>query len=151
MKKKKEILYYLPFALLLLAELIIHWKINLNVVGGDDTVFLAYSQEEGTPAGEREDQIEEEIKEQRLDGIMRRQIDISLAANREMIGHVYQVMVDGRDEDGSYLGRTRYDAPEIDNAVIFTSQRTLQPGDLVNVRIEDAFDYDIVGREVQRS
>lgn len=47
MKKKKEILYYLPFALLLLAELIIHWKINLNVVGGDDTVFLAYSQEEG--------------------------------------------------------------------------------------------------------
>ena len=112
---------------------------------------FAYSQEEGTPAGEREDQIEEEIKEQRLDGIMRRQIDISLAANREMIGHVYQVMVDGRDEDGSYLGRTRYDAPEIDNAVIFTSQRTLQPGDLVNVRIEDAFDYDIVGREVQRS
>ena len=78
----------------------------------------------------------------------RRQIDISLAANREMIGHVYQVMVDGRDEDGSYLGRTRYDAPEIDNAVIFTSQRTLQPGDLVNVQIEDAFDYDIVGREV---
>ena len=47
MKKKKEILYYLPFALLLLAELIIHWKIDLNVVGGDDTVFLAYSQEEG--------------------------------------------------------------------------------------------------------
>lgn len=47
MKKKKEMLYYLPFALLLLAELIIHWKINLNVVGGDDTVFLAYSQEEG--------------------------------------------------------------------------------------------------------
>lgn len=47
MKKKKEILYYLPFALLLLAEWIIHWKIDLNVVGGDDTVFLAYSQEEG--------------------------------------------------------------------------------------------------------
>ena len=47
MKKKKEMLYYLPFALLLLAELIIHWKIDLNVVGGDDTVFLAYSQEEG--------------------------------------------------------------------------------------------------------
>lgn len=47
MKKKQEILYYLPFVLLLLAELIIHWKIDLNVVGGDDTVFLAYSQEEG--------------------------------------------------------------------------------------------------------
>lgn len=47
MKKKQEILYCLPFVLLLLAELVIHWKIDLNVIGGDDTVFLAYSQEEG--------------------------------------------------------------------------------------------------------
>lgn len=47
MRKKKEILYYLPFVVLFLAELVIHWKIDLNVTGGDDAVFLAYSQEPG--------------------------------------------------------------------------------------------------------
>lgn len=47
MKKKQEILYYLPFILLFLAELIIHWKIDLNIPGGDDAAFLACSQEEG--------------------------------------------------------------------------------------------------------
>ena len=89
---------------------------------------FAYSQEENTPAGEMEDQIAQEIKEQRADTIMRHQLDISL--------------------DGSYIGRTRYDAPEIDNSVIFTSCRELKAGMIVNVKIEDAFDYDLTGKEV---
>lgn len=109
---------------------------------------FSYSQEENTPAGEMENQIEEEIKQERLDAIMRRQIDISLELNREKIGKTYQVLVEEQDEEGSYVGRTRYDAPEIDNSVIFTSARTLKPGDLVQVHVEDAFDYDLVGTEV---
>ena len=56
------------------------------------------------------------------------------------------VMVDGTDEDGAYLGRTVYDAPEIDNTVIFTSDEELVPGDMVQVKITDAFDYDLVGK-----
>lgn len=109
---------------------------------------FAYSQEENTQAGEREDQIDEEIKAQRLDHIMRRQLDISLELNQEKIGQVFDVLVEEQDEDGSYIGRTAFDAPEIDNAVIFTSRRKLAPGDFVKVLIEDAFDYDIVGTEV---
>jgi len=109
---------------------------------------FAYSQEEGTEAGDREDQIDEEIKAVRVDGIMRRQLDISLGYNQEKVGQTFEVIVDEIDQDGSYLGRTRYDAPEIDNSVIFTSARELKPGDVVNVMVNDAFDYDLVGTEV---
>jgi len=109
---------------------------------------FAYSQEEGTEAGDREDQIDEDIKAVRVDGIMRRQLDISLGYNQEKVGQTFEVIVDEIDQDGSYLGRTRYDAPEIDNSVIFTSARELKPGDIVNVMVNDAFDYDLVGTEV---
>ena len=109
---------------------------------------FAYSQEENTPAGEMEDQIAQEIKEQRADTIMRHQLDISLAGNKEKVGKTFEVLVEERDEDGSYIGRTSYDAPEIDNSVIFTSCRELKAGMIVNVKIEDAFDYDLTGKEV---
>ena len=109
---------------------------------------FAYSREEGTPAGDREDQIEEVIKEERLDAIMRRQLDISLAVNQAKIGKTFEVLVEERDEDGSYIGRTAYDAPEIDDSVLFTSDRELKAGDFVQVLIQDAFDYDLIGVEV---
>ena len=109
---------------------------------------FAYSQEENTVAGEREDQIDEDIKAERVDAIMRRQLDISFEYNKEKVGQVLQVLVEDRDEDGSYVGRTEYDAPEIDNSVLFTSDRELKAGDFVRVEIIDAFDYDLVGREV---
>lgn len=109
---------------------------------------FAYSQEEDTVAGEMETQIDEDIKQARLDGIMRRQIEISLESNQRKVGETMEVLVEERETEGSYIGRTRYDAPEIDNAVIFTSSRMLQPGDLVKVLIADAFDYDLVGTEV---
>lgn len=108
---------------------------------------FAYSMEEGTAAGEMENQVDEDVKAQRLDEIMRIQREISLENNCRLIGRTMEVMVDERDEDGSYVGRTRYDAPEIDNAVIFTSNRELKAGDIVNVKIEDAFDYDLTGEE----
>lgn len=109
---------------------------------------FAYSQEENTVAGEMQDQIDEEIKEERLTGIMRAQLEISLESNKEKIGKTFKVLVEERDEDGSYIGRTEFDAPEIDNSVLFTSHRQLNPGDFVDVLIEDAFDYDLVGTEV---
>ena len=109
---------------------------------------FAYSQEENTVAGEMENQIDEAVKAERLDGIMRRQLEISLELNKEKIGKTLKVLVEEKDEDGSYIGRSEFDAPEIDNSVLFTSTRDLKAGDMVNVLIEDAFDYDLVGREV---
>ncbi len=109
---------------------------------------FAYSQEENTPAGQMEEQVPEEIRAERADAVMRAQMDISLRLNRKKIGKVFEVLVEEKDDDGSYIGRTAYDAPEIDDSVIFTSERDLAPGDMVNVLIQDAFDYDLTGMEV---
>ncbi|MBR6798726.1 MAG: 30S ribosomal protein S12 methylthiotransferase RimO, partial [Firmicutes bacterium] len=106
---------------------------------------FAYSREEGTVAGDMEDQIDEDVKAQRVDAVMRRQLDISREINEEKVGNTMVVLVDGMDEEGAYLGRTQYDAPEIDNTVIFGSDKELEPGDMVEVYINDAFDYDLVG------
>lgn len=111
---------------------------------------FAYSQEEGTAAAEMEHQVEEETKALRRDAIMRAQVEISLESNEEKIGKTLQVLVEAQDPDGSYIGRTVYDAPEIDNSVLFTSDRQLSAGDLVLVEISDAFDYDLAGKEVYK-
>ena len=79
---------------------------------------------------------------------MMRQMEISLENNRSKLGQVLEVIVDETDEDGSCIGRTRYDAPDIDNSVIFMPLREHCPGDIVNVEILEAFDYDLEGREV---
>lgn len=106
---------------------------------------FAYSPEEGTPAAVFPNQIPEEEKQSRRDAIMRKQLEISLENNQKHLGKTLEVLIEGMDEDGSYYGRSRYDAPEIDNSVILSSEKPLQPGDLVSARIVDAFDYDLVG------
>jgi len=109
---------------------------------------FAYSKEEGTSAAKMKPQVRANTKESRKDSIMRRQLDISLEHNTSKIGQTLEVLVEGMDDEGAYYGRSRYDAPEIDNAVLFTSNQKRKAGDIVNVRIIDAFDYDLVGREV---
>lgn len=106
---------------------------------------FTYSKEEGTPAAARTDQIPEDVKEERLDALMMQQMQISNEHNQEFLGNVIDVIVDAGEEEHTYIGRTRYDAPDIDNSVIFTSSRSLKPGDIVPVLIEDAFDYDLEG------
>ena len=73
---------------------------------------------------------------------------ISLEHNNSYIGKTFEVIVEGEEEPGLYLGRTYMDAPEIDNGVIFKSQKQLNPGDFVTVTINDAFDYDLTGEAV---
>lgn len=110
---------------------------------------FAYSQEENTLAGDMERQLDEETKIRRRDELMEIQRSISLENNIRKVGSVCEVIVDEREEDGTYLGRTRFDAPEIDDGVIFTSSRDLVPGQYVYVEITDAFDYDLSGKETE--
>ena len=107
--------------------------------------IFSYSKEEGTPAAEMKPQVRRDVKDRRRDTILRHQIEISLEHNQRKIGSLQEVLVEGIDDEGSYFGRTAYDAPEIDNSVIFNSEKQLNPGDFVFVKITDAFDYDLVG------
>ncbi len=106
---------------------------------------FAYSREEGTVAGDMENQIDEDVKAMRADAVMRRQLEISREINEAKVGNTMEVMIDDIDEEGAYIGRTVYDAPEIDDTVIFRADALLRPGEIVRVRITDAFDYDLVG------
>lgn len=109
---------------------------------------FAYSKEENTPAAEMPDQVDQEIKEQRRDDLMSLQREISLESNLAKVGLTMKVLVEEKCEDGTYMGRTEFDAPEIDNGVIFTADEELAPGTFVNVEITDAFDYDLTGKAV---
>jgi ribosomal protein S12 methylthiotransferase len=108
---------------------------------------FAYSKEEGTEAARRKDQIRKQTKLNRKDRIMEMQRKISYQHNKDQIGKTIEVLVEEIGED-HLIGRTAFDAPDIDNSVIFTSELALHPGEFVQVEITDAFDYDLFGRSV---
>lgn len=117
---------------------------------------FAYSLEEDTEAYNMKNQVLEETKIQRLNRVMEAQLLISNHLNRLKIGETLNILVEELDSEElngirNYIGRTEYDAPEIDNGVIFKSKNKLIPGDLVKVYINDAFDYDLVGEEVEEN
>lgn len=114
---------------------------------------FAYSKEEGTPAAIMKGQVRSDVKEKRKDALMTMQLDISLASNQEKIGKILEIFVEEQEDGYTFIGRSQYDAPEIDNSVIFTCKdqkdaEKIKIGDMVNVRITDAFDYDLVGETV---
>jgi ribosomal protein S12 methylthiotransferase len=105
-----------------------------------------YSPEDITPAGKMPNQIDEATKRRRRDTLMKLQADISRDRHLRLVGSVLQVMVEGVSEESDLLlkGRTREQAPEIDGHVLITSG-TANVGEIVNVKIIDAHDYDLVG------
>lgn len=108
-----------------------------------------YSHEEGTYAYAKfQDDVPEEVKQARADAIMELQQQISYDLNEDKVGLKFQVIVD-RKENAGYAGRTRFDSPEVDGEVIFTSDRDLKPGDFVTVKITGAEDYDLMGVAVE--
>ena len=104
-----------------------------------------YSKEEGTAAAHMPHQVRSDVKKRRAHQIMALQQKISLQNNQKYIGKTMEVLVEEVFEDGSYSGRTVYDAPEIDDGVLFTGPAGLKPGTFVPVTITDAFDYDLSG------
>lgn len=103
---------------------------------------FTYSPEEGTPAFELGNPIQDEIKEQRLDKIMLLQQRISLENNQKLVGKEIDVIIDS-DNKRSYIGRTQHDAPEIDNGVILKSSKKFLPGIIVRAKVTRAEEYDL--------
>ncbi len=107
-----------------------------------------YSREEGTPAYSFAGQVPQKIKTERFNRIMETQQRISAEVNRRMMGSMIDVLVEEKKE-GCYLGRSQYDAPEVDGQVYVHSEKELSPGDFVRVEITDTLEYDLVGRAVK--
>ena len=105
-----------------------------------------YSPEEGTPAAEFPDQIDEEVKADRQCEIMELQQDISAELGERRIGQELLVMIEGKvaDED-AYVGRSQADAPGVDGYVFVNTPETLVSGDFVRVKITGALEYDLIG------
>lgn len=109
--------------------------------------IFTYSHEENTSAYDQVDNVPAEEKQRRAEEIMAVQQEISYEKNQERIGQTYKVLVD-KKEAGRYIGRTEFDSVEVDNEVIISSDKKLQPGNFYHVRITKAFDYDLEGEVV---
>ncbi len=110
-----------------------------------------YSAEEGTPAARLEDQIDEQVKQDRADIIMKAQMQINIEQNEAKIGSTLRVLVEDFDPvSEAHFGRSAADAPEIDGKVYFKADRRVAPGSMIDVKIRDVVDYDLYGRGIIR-
>lgn len=107
---------------------------------------FTYSHEEGTTAANLGDPIPQKVKEERQAAIMALQQEISEERNQEMIGKTVRVLIDRKDDE-FFVGRTEWDAPEIDQEVFVASKRELSPGSFVDILINDGTEYDLYGEE----
>jgi len=109
---------------------------------------FAYSHEENTYAGKLNDDVPEEIKEQRVAEIMALQSGISYEKNQEKVGETFKCLID-RKEGNYYVGRTEYDSPEVDNEVWIDARKyALDLGKFVQIKIHAAEDFDLYGEPV---
>jgi len=107
---------------------------------------FTYSHEEGTSGYDLNDDIPEEVKQQRAAEVMEVQQEISDELNQAKIGQTFKVLFD-RKEGDQFIGRTEYDSPEVDNEVIVDAKENyVRIGGFANVTITEASDFDLYGR-----
>ncbi len=109
---------------------------------------FTYSHEENTHAYTLEDDVPEEVKQERANEIMEIQSQISWELNQEKIGKVFRCIID-RKEGNYFVGRTEFDSPDVDNEVLIdASQHYVKIGDFTTIKIIDASDYDLYGEPI---
>jgi ribosomal protein S12 methylthiotransferase len=120
----------------------------------EDTRFdrlgcFTYSHEEKTHAHSLVDDVPEEVKQDRVDAVMEVQQGISFDKNQEKIGQTYKVLIDKKEGD-HFIGRTQFDSPEVDNEVLIdATTQYATVGTFVNVKIDNAEDFDLYGNIVK--
>lgn len=117
-------------------------RVKFNRLG-----VFTYSREEDTPAFDMPDQVDEAVKQERLEKIMLLQKEISRQYNKQLVGSMIKVLIEGISE-GEYFGRSYMDAPEIDGRVYFKSNKSLIPGDFCHVAVRKTYEYDLVGERI---
>ena len=107
---------------------------------------FTYSPEEDTPAALMDDQIEEEVKEDRQAELMELQQDIAFDLAEDMIGKEVLVLIEGKVADeNAYVGRTYKDAPNVDGLIFVNTEEELMSGDFARVKVTGALEYDLIG------
>ena len=109
---------------------------------------FTYSREEGTAAYDFPDQIDEQVKQDRMDILMRAQMRINAQQNAQKIGSVIDVLCEDYDPvNETYYGRSAADAPDIDGKVFFRylGEGRIAPGMFVKVKVREVVDYDVYG------
>lgn len=109
---------------------------------------FAYSREEGTPAASMEDQVDDAVKEERVDAFMSLQMDVSEALMEKHVGRVLDVLVTELTEEGA-LGRSYLDAPDIDGEIMIYTDKKLSVGDFIKVEITESTAYDLGGDYIE--
>lgn len=111
----------------------------------DKLGVFEYSREEGTRAASLDEQIPDNIKEERKNEIMAIQSDISGEILSKNLGKTFEVLIEEKIDDNNFVGRTYMDSPEIDGVTYVQSDKELEIGEFVQVEIIDSLDYDLVG------
>lgn len=107
---------------------------------------FTYSPEEDTPAALMPNQIDEQVKQDRYDTLMRTQLAVSETLQEEKVGQTLLVLCEGYDPVSRiHVGRSAADAPDVDGKVFFRAQDRIAPGSFVKVTVTEALDYDLVG------
>ena len=110
---------------------------------------FTYSHEEKTHAHSLEDNVPEEVKQQRVEEIMDIQQGISFEKNQAKVGQSFRVLIDKKEGD-FFVGRTEFDSPEVDNEVLIDAKINYAPvGSFVQVKIDRAEDFDLYGHLVK--
>jgi ribosomal protein S12 methylthiotransferase len=109
--------------------------------------IFTYSHEENTHAYNLEDDVPEDIKNQRANRIMDIQSEISFQLNQEKVGKTFRVLFD-RVEGDHFVGRTEFDSPEVDNEVLVPKSDYVRLGDFANVKVNRAEHFDLFGEIV---
>jgi len=109
---------------------------------------FTYSHEENTHAYNLEDNVPEEVKQERANEIMELQSQISWELNQQKIGQTFRCIID-RKEGNHFIGRTEFDSPDVDNEVLIdATKHYVKQGEFVNVVITEAADFDLYGDPV---
>lgn len=117
----------------------------------DKVGVFTYSREEGTPAYNFQNQIDEEIKQNRRDELMTLQQAVSLDVNNNRIGTRVHAIIEGYDEaELCYVGRCSFDTPDVDGIAYIYSEDEHSAGDIVEIEIIDFSEYDVVGKTISR-
>tara|TARA_R110002049_G_scaffold231447_7_gene403877 strand:- start:1428 stop:2753 length:1326 start_codon:yes stop_codon:yes gene_type:complete len=111
---------------------------------------FTYSHEENTHAYNLEDNVPEEVKQDRANQIMEIQSQISWELNQEKIGQIFKCIIDRKD--GNYfVGRTEFDSPDVDNEVLIDATKYyLKQGEFTSIKITEAADFDLYGEPVEK-